>query len=117
MQLPDEAVTYEFQSLLVPPAEEWSPAAELRARHFLLPSRLRDLGPRLLQIRGQTATERDLQQVPPDLQPLDAGFIDLPQKTLDDFRRKGDASTLGQVVQHANRLKSLTDRVVVLGAG
>src|ERR1700730_7002552 len=115
MQLPDEAVTYEYQSLLVPSAEEWSPAAELRARHFLPSARLRELGPRLLQIRSQTATERDLQQVPPDLQPLDAGFIDLPQKMLDDFRRKGDASALGQVLQHPNRLKSLADRVVILG--
>jgi len=51
------------------------------------------------------------------LQPLDAGFIDLPQKFLDDFRRKGDASTLGQVLQHANRLKSHADRVVILGIG
>ena len=117
MQLPDEAVTYQYQSLLVPPAEEWTPAAEMRARHFLPAARLRDLGPRLLQIRSQTATERELQLAPLDLQPLDAGFIDLPQKFLDDFRRKGDASTLGQVLQHANRLKSHADRVVILGIG
>src|SRR5947209_7201674 len=38
MQLPDEAVTYEYQSLLVPPAEEWGPAAELRARFDALRS-------------------------------------------------------------------------------
>ena len=30
MQLPDEAVGYEYRGLLAPPHEEWSPAAELR---------------------------------------------------------------------------------------
>jgi len=52
MQLPDESVAYQYQSLLVPPVEEWTPAAELRAQHFLPPSLLRDLAPRLIQVRG-----------------------------------------------------------------
>src|SRR5437588_12394418 len=59
MQLPDEAVAYQYQSLLVPAAEEWSPAAELRAQHFLPPSVLRDLAPRLLQVRSQVVAERE----------------------------------------------------------
>src|SRR5258708_3412640 len=80
MQLPDEALSYAYQSLLVPAGEEWTPAAELRAKHFLPPGRVRDLATRLPQIRSQIATERDLQQVPKELTPLDAGFIDLPQK-------------------------------------
>jgi hypothetical protein len=79
MQLPDEAVTYDYQGLLVPPSEEWTPVAELRARHLLPPARLRDLVPRLQQVRSQIAAERELFQVPPELQPLDTGFIDLPQ--------------------------------------
>ena len=32
------------------------------------------------------------------MQPLDAGFIDLPQKLLDEHRRKGDASELGRIL-------------------
>jgi glucose-6-phosphate isomerase len=117
MQLPDEAVSYDYQGLLLPPHEEWTPAAEARARHFLSPARLKEIQPRLTQVRGQVAAEREMQQVPPELQPLDAGFIDLPQKTLDAYRRRGEASELGLVLGHAARLREQTDRVVVLGIG
>jgi glucose-6-phosphate isomerase len=117
MQLPDESLTYQYQALLTPVAEEWTPAAELRARHVLLGSRLKDLAPRLLQVRSQVAAERDLPQVPPELRPLDAGFIDLPQKTLDQFRRRGEVSELGHVIAHAGRLREEVDRVLVLGVG
>jgi glucose-6-phosphate isomerase len=117
MQLPDEAITYNYQSLLVTPAEEWSLGAEVRARHFLPPGRLKDLTPRLLQVRSQVAAERELRQPPPELLPLDAGFIDLPQQTLDQHRRHGDASTLGRVLAQAARLREQADRVVVLGVG
>src|SRR5947209_3800905 len=51
------------------------------------------------------------------MHPLEAGFIDLPQLTLDDHRRKADASVLGRVLARAARLRSLADRVVVLGVG
>jgi glucose-6-phosphate isomerase len=117
MQLPDEAITYQYQSLLIPAAEEWTPTAELRARHYLPPARIKELVPRLIQVRSQLAIERDLQQVSPELQPLDAGFIDLPQKTLDEHRRKGDASVLGRVLASATRLREMADRVVILGIG
>ena len=117
MQLPDEAVSYESQGLLTPPGEEWAPAAELRARHFLPPQRLKDLQPKLMQVRGQVAAEREMPVAPPELQPLDAGFIDLPQKTLDDFRRRGDKSELSRILAAAARLRENTDRVVVLGIG
>ncbi len=117
MQLPDESVSYVYQGLLQRPNEDWSPAAEVRARHFLSPARLKEIQPRLTQVRGQIAAEREMQQVPPDLQPLDAGFIDLPQKTLDNHRRKADTSELGLILRHAARLREQTDRVVILGIG
>jgi glucose-6-phosphate isomerase len=117
MQLPDEAISYHYQALLVSPLEEWTPAAELRARHYLHPNELRDLMPRLLQVRSQVAAERELRQVPPEMQPLDAGFIDLPQKSLDQFRRQGDASMVGRVQKQATRLREQADRVVILGIG
>ncbi|HZV05100.1 MAG TPA: glucose-6-phosphate isomerase [Gemmataceae bacterium] len=117
MELPDEAVAYNYQSLLTPVGEEWSAAAELRARHFLAPSRLKDLLPRLMQCRSQVAAEREMRNVPPEMQPLDAGFIDLPQATLDNYRRKGESSDLGRVLNLATRLREQVDRVVFLGAG
>src|SRR5713226_10347166 len=94
MQLPDEAIEYNYQGLLVPHQEEWTGVAELRIKTLLQPSRLRAFLPHLMQVRSQIAAERELQQVPAELQPLDAGFIDLPQKTLDSHRRKGEASDL-----------------------
>src|SRR5437763_374308 len=112
MQLPDEAIVYQYQSLLAPALEEWTPAAELRTRNFLPASQLRDLEPRLMQVRGKIATERELKSAPPELTPLDAGFIDLPQKTLDQHRRQGEASILGKILGLSARLREEVDRVV-----
>jgi glucose-6-phosphate isomerase len=115
MQLPDEAITYHYQTLLVPAGEDWTPAAELRAQHCLPLQALKDVTPRLLQIRSQVASEREPRPVPPELQPLEAGFIDLPQKTLDQHRKAPDASILGQILRKAAQLRDRCDRVVVLG--
>jgi glucose-6-phosphate isomerase len=117
MQLPDEAITYQYQSLLIPPVEEWTCAAELRHRHLLPPSLLKDLIPRLMQVRSQVAAERELRQVPPELQPLDAGFIDLPQKTLEQDRRQKEAGPLGRILAKAAYLREQADRVILLGIG
>ncbi len=117
MQLPDESILYQYPGLLVSPLEEWTPAAEFRAQHYLHPNELRDLMPRLLQVRSQVAAERELRQVPEEMQPLDSGFIDLPQKYLDQFRRQGDQSILGKVLQESTRLRDLADKVVILGIG
>jgi glucose-6-phosphate isomerase len=117
MELPDEAVTYHCQGLLVPSAEDWTAAAELRTQHFVGPARLKELLPRLNQVRGQVAADREMRAVPPELQPLEAGFINLPQDLLDQFRRKGDASELGKVLTLATRLKDETDHLVMLGTG
>jgi glucose-6-phosphate isomerase len=117
MELPDEAVTYQYQGLLIPTTEEWSPAAELRTQHFVAAGRLKELVPRLTQVRGQVAADREMRNVPAELLPLDAGFINLPQDLLDQYRRKGDASELGKVLNLANRLKDDTDHMVILGTG
>src|SRR5262245_37078014 len=117
MQLPDEAISYNYQNLLAPTIEHWTPTAELRQQHYLSPTKLRDLIPRVLQVRSQVATERDLKQVPPEMQPLDAGFIDLPQKLLDAHRRQAESSVIGRVMQLAGRMRDQVDRFVILGIG
>ena len=94
MQLPDEAIAYNYAGCLLAPAEEWTPLAELRARHFLSPERLEavkpaDAGPQ------QVAAERTMAN-PAEDGPLDAGFIDLPRQAARAYRRKGDASDLGR---------------------
>lgn len=117
MQLPDEAITYNYQALLAPASEDWTPAAEMRHQHFLSAAKLRDLIPRVLQVRSQVATERDLKQVPPEMLPLDAGFIDLPQKLIDQQRRQNETSVLGRVADLATRMRAEVDRFVILGIG
>jgi len=118
MELPDEAVTYQYQSLLVPTGEEWTAAAELRAKHFLQPSRLKDLSQRVLQARSQVAAEREMRgNLSPEVLPLEPGFIDLPQQSLDDYRRKGDQSALGKVLLAAANLRENADRVIFLASG
>jgi glucose-6-phosphate isomerase len=116
MELPDEAITYNYQGLLAP-GEDWTAAAELRAAHFLGPSRFKDLHPRLLQCRSQVAADRELNNPPADYLPLEPGFINLPQELLDAYRRKQDASELGRTLTLAGRLREDSDRVVVLGIG
>ena len=117
MQLPDEAIAYDYKNLLADALEDWTPAAELRQQHFLSPEKLQELTPRVLQVRSQVATERDLKQVPPKMQPLDAGFIDLPQKMLDQHRKQGDASELGRILTLSARMREEVDRFVILGIG
>jgi glucose-6-phosphate isomerase len=117
MQLPDEAITYQYQGLLLPAVEPWTPLAEVRKQHFLPPNRLKDIAPRMMQVRSQVATERSLRQPPPEMQPLDAGFIDLPQNLLDQHRKQGEASELANILRLAQRLRDHTDRVVILGIG
>jgi glucose-6-phosphate isomerase len=116
MQLPDETLEYTFYGYAMPP-EAWTPLAELQAQHLLSPARVRGLLPLVQQVRGQVAAERELQNPPPELRPLEPGFIDLPQKTLDQHRRKAESSDLGRVLALAQRLREQADRVVVLGVG
>ncbi len=117
MELPDESIGYQAQGLMVPAMEEWTAAAELRARHFVQPARFKELHQRLLQCRSQVAADRELRNVPPEYQPLEPGFINLPQELLDGYRRKQDASPLGKVIGLAARLREESDRVVFLGIG
>jgi glucose-6-phosphate isomerase len=117
MQLPDEAISYVYQNAFASPTEEWSAAGELRSRHFLHHSQFRELTERLMKVRGQVATDRDLKNPSPEQTPLDAGFIDLPQQTLDTFRKRGDSSVLGKVLAKAQLLRDQCDRVLVLGIG
>ncbi|MCI0685209.1 MAG: glucose-6-phosphate isomerase [Gemmataceae bacterium] len=117
MQLPDEAISYHYQALLIPALEDWTPVAELRQQHFLHPNQLKELMPRLMQVRSQVAAERDLHQTPPQAGPIDAGFIDLPHKMLDQQSKLGGKSPLNQVLQLAKAMQEAADRVVILGIG
>ena len=117
MQLPDENIEYNYQNLLIPFSEAWTPLTELQSQHYLSADRLEAMRSQLMQVRSRVAAERELQNVPIKDQPLQAGFIDLPQKLLDQHRRKNEASELGRILTLSQRLRDEVDRVVVLGIG
>src|SRR6185295_13188562 len=53
-------------------------------------------------------------------QPLDAAFLDLPERILTEYRtNKGQrqASELGHILGTAKRIREAVDRVVILGIG
>ncbi|NIP86966.1 MAG: glucose-6-phosphate isomerase [Planctomycetales bacterium] len=79
------------------------------------------LGPALQQARQVVGDDVALWEsgapVPADQQPLDAGFIHLPQRTLDDYRQDRSGSELGRILQTAERLCDQVDTVVVTGIG
>ncbi len=55
--------------------------------------------------------------VPPEKDPLDAGFIELPRRLLDDYEQQGESSLLGRMLTCAEMLRDELDRLVVLGIG
>jgi glucose-6-phosphate isomerase len=55
--------------------------------------------------------------VPPEKQPLDTAFVDLPQRLLAEYDCDRESSELGQILRVAKRLRDSVDRVVVLGIG
>ncbi len=117
MQLPDESIEFNFQGSLCPLIDAFTPLAELQAQNFLTQESIDGVKKRLMEVRQQVASERDMPNPPAKLLPLDAGFIDLPGKLLDKHRRKGDDSELGRILKAAEKLRTEAGRVVVLGIG
>ncbi len=86
---------------------------------------LTQIAPRLEEARREVVeTDVDLfktyqtgGEIPAQKQPLDAGFFELPERLLAEYRDRRRASELGRMLTAAGRLCELVDRVVVLGIG
>src|SRR5262249_34159780 len=117
MQLPDEAIEFSYSGLLLPQADAWTPLAEVQLQQFLRPERIESIKPQMMQLRQQIASERQMPNPPAKMLPLDSGFMDLPGKLLEQYRKKGDNSDVGRIILAANKLRTEVDRVVVLGIG
>lgn len=91
-------------------------------RHGISRDDLTRLAPQLEQARREVA-EIDVElfrnpgQVPPRKQPLDAGFFELPERLLGEYQQRESDSELGAILATSQHLRSLVDRVVVLGIG
>ncbi len=104
------------------------PPVQFDFQNALLPGsgvsqqQLDELLPRLQSI-GQEIWQRDLaeycqaEMVSPDRRPLDAGFMDLPDRLLAEYDADRKQSELWQILSTATRLRETVDRVVVLGIG
>ena len=82
---------------------------------------LKTLEPRLAAARDEVLADARLwasgERVPPEKQPLDAGFHELPERLLAELHEKADASELARIKAAADRLAGAVDTVVVLGIG
>src|SRR5262249_19591530 len=117
MQLPDEAIEFNYAGVLTPLTDAWTPLAELQSKNYLRPDRLAAVKQHRMQVRQQVASERSMPNPPQRMLPLDSGFIDLPGKLLETYRKRGANSELGRILTAATRLREDVDRVVVLGIG
>ena len=80
------------------------------------------LKPRLLAARDEVlhtdlALYASQSEIPVEKQPLDAGFLEMPERILDEYQTDRASSELGQILDAAARLRDRVDKVVVLGIG
>ncbi len=99
----------------------YDPRACFVPGHGIEPSEVEQLAPWLLAARSATLDDVSLlesgKNVIEHKRPLDAGFINLPQRLLDEYDQKHQQSELGRILATAHRLQEEVDRIVVLGIG
>ncbi len=99
----------------------YDPAGAFIDGSGITPDRLTALAPRLEQIRTEILAEyedwREGRAVPAERQPLEPGFIGLPEQILAEYRQSRATSQLNQILSAARKLGSLVDRAVILGIG
>ena len=87
----------------------------------LAPEALQEISTQLAEAREEVMVE-DLRlfadgSVPADKEPLDAGFIELPRRLLEEYETDREHSQLQAILDTARRLRDEVDKVVVLGIG
>lgn len=98
---------------------DWS-GAQLE-RNGIAPSAMEQLAGSLEDARREVleadARAYESGEAPPEKVPLDAGFLDMPQRLLDEYEQQRTESELGQILTTAQRVRESVDRVVLLGIG
>ncbi len=55
--------------------------------------------------------------IPAEMEPLDAGFVTLPERMITEYEANRQGSELGRLFKRATNLHTIADAVVVLGVG
>lgn len=90
------------------------------AHKLLKTDHLKEIEPELLAARDEVLSDIALYRsgnIPPEKQPLDAGFINLPAELLEEYAADPEGSLLGWIEVAAAELREEIDRLVVLGIG
>ena len=99
----------------------YNPAGVMFPNTGLSPDDLKALAARLDAARKEVLADAELWKnhgpVPAAKEPLDAGFIDLPDRLLAEYAKDRERSELGRILLCAKRLSDAADRLVVLGIG
>jgi glucose-6-phosphate isomerase len=102
-------ISFDFDGVLIPD-------------HGITLEDIKQLTPPLEKAREEVV-KTDLQlfasgeNIPPEKQPLDAGFHELPERILDQYQSNRAESQLGRILDVAKKLRERVDKVVVLGIG
>jgi glucose-6-phosphate isomerase len=94
----------------------------LNAQFGITQAQIDNLLPQLDAIRNEMmSTELEMlagkQAIPAAMEPLDAGFVMMPERLLKEYEADRSGSELGRLFKRANHLHSVVDRVLVLGIG
>ena len=99
----------------------YDPANAFLPHHGIERQDLIDLGPALERARREIFADLDLLrsggEIPAGKRPLDAGFIDLPDRLLEEHRQNPSHSELGRIQRVADALAREIDRLIVVGIG
>lgn len=112
-------ITYDYSGVIIP-----SDAPALARQAGLASGDLVWLVPRLKAARQEVLDDLAIldrppaeRALPPEKDPLDGRFVDLPRRMLDESAHRKEASQLGRIRRLADQLAREVDRVVVLGIG
>ena len=100
---------------------QFDPSGSFVSKYGITAEQIHSMASRLVDVREEIL-KIDLQLyaegvVPSDKQPLDAGFLEMPERLLDEYNSDRESSELGKILATAKRIQSQVDRVVVLGIG
>lgn len=100
----------------------YDPSGVFLPEHGISREDLAELGPALDDARDDVFADAQLwanevKEAAPEKDPLDAGFHELPDRLLAEYRSFGERSELGRIRAAANRLSAAVEDVVILGIG